>query len=244
MRSPAEPSPPSVAPSSTGHARSSRCARSDRSTAGSRSPPRGRPRSSTPSCWRHPWRSPLRLLAPRCCPRWRRRCADVDYASAVMVTLAVPKAQIDHPLDASGFLVAPAGGPACSPPARGRRSSGPTSTGLTSPILRASAGRHGDTRAARARPDDDLVDGACSPTWPRPWACRARRPRSASPAGRARCPSSDPVTCDRVAELATGRDRRVTGPVVPPEPASRASASRPASARGERRRKPLSTSSL
>jgi oxygen-dependent protoporphyrinogen oxidase len=33
---------------------------------------------------------------------------DLQYASVAMVTLAVPRSAVDHPLDASGFLVAPA----------------------------------------------------------------------------------------------------------------------------------------
>ena len=38
-------------------------------------------------------------------PRAAKLCADIDYASVVLVTFAVAKTTIDHPLDASGFLV-------------------------------------------------------------------------------------------------------------------------------------------
>ena len=80
----------------------------------------------------------------------------LEYASAVMVTLAVATTALDLPLDASGFLVA----------ANDRL---PTLTAcswasakwahLADPdvaILRVSAGRHGDT-AALDLPDDELV---------------------------------------------------------------------------------------
>lgn len=72
---------------------------------------------------------------------------DLDYASVAMVTMAIDRRDLDHPLDASGFLVA-------------RTDPLPTLTAcswasskwahLDDPdvaILRVSAGRHGDTRA-------------------------------------------------------------------------------------------------
>ncbi|MGZ4709716.1 MAG: protoporphyrinogen oxidase [Acidimicrobiales bacterium] len=93
-----------------------------------------------------------RLLAPTL-PDVARDMATVEYASAVMVTLAVPKAQVDHPLDASGFLVPHREGlllTACSwASVKWAHLDRPDVA-----VLRASAGRHGDERAL------DLDDGA------------------------------------------------------------------------------------
>jgi len=83
--------------------------------------------------------------------------ADLDYASAAMVTLAVPRAGLGRPLDASGFLVA-AGDrlptvTACSwASAKWAHLDDPDVA-----VLRVSAGRHGDT-AALELPDDELVE--------------------------------------------------------------------------------------
>jgi protoporphyrinogen/coproporphyrinogen III oxidase len=79
----------------------------------------------------------------------------VDYASPVMITLAVPKAVIDHPLDASGFLVASPEGlvlTACS----WASSKWAHLDSADTAILRASAGRHHDLRAD-SMSDDALV---------------------------------------------------------------------------------------
>ncbi|MCB1249294.1 MAG: protoporphyrinogen oxidase [Acidimicrobiales bacterium] len=83
--------------------------------------------------------------------------ATVDYASAVLVTLAVPRTGIDHPLDGSGFLVAPDAGlllTACSW-ASSKWAHLDGDDDLV--ILRASAGRTTDGRALELD-DDDLVD--------------------------------------------------------------------------------------
>jgi oxygen-dependent protoporphyrinogen oxidase len=89
-------------------------------------------------------------------PEVARAMAEVDYASAVMVTLAVPKDHIDHPLDASGFLVPPREGlllTACTwASVKWAHLDHPDHA-----LLRASAGRHGDPRAL-ALDDDALVD--------------------------------------------------------------------------------------
>jgi oxygen-dependent protoporphyrinogen oxidase len=81
---------------------------------------------------------------------------EVEYASAIMVTMAVPKAVIDHPLDASGFLVASGEGlllTACSwASSKWAHLDSPDTA-----ILRASAGRHHDARALELT-DEDLVD--------------------------------------------------------------------------------------
>ena len=80
---------------------------------------------------------------------------EVEYASAIMVTLAVPKVAIDHPLDASGFLVASGEGlllTACS----WASSKWAHLDSSDTAILRASAGRHHDRRALEMT-DDDLV---------------------------------------------------------------------------------------
>jgi protoporphyrinogen/coproporphyrinogen III oxidase len=80
----------------------------------------------------------------------------VEYASVAMVTMAVPRAQFDHPLDASGFLVAQ-GEPldvltACSwASSKWAHLADPDLA-----LLRVSAGRHGDTRALELD-DTELV---------------------------------------------------------------------------------------
>jgi oxygen-dependent protoporphyrinogen oxidase len=81
---------------------------------------------------------------------------DLQYASVAMVTLAVRRTAVDHPLDASGFLVAAADRlpflTACS-------FASTKWAHLADPelaILRVSAGRFGD-RTALELSDDDLV---------------------------------------------------------------------------------------
>jgi oxygen-dependent protoporphyrinogen oxidase len=94
------------------------------------------------------------LLAPFC-RDVAEAMTEVDYASPVMVTLAVPKASIVHPLDASGFLVASPEGlvlTACS----WASSKWAHLDSVDTAILRASAGRHHDARAETAS-DDELV---------------------------------------------------------------------------------------
>jgi oxygen-dependent protoporphyrinogen oxidase len=81
---------------------------------------------------------------------------DLDYASVAMVTLAVRRAAVDHPLDASGFLVA---APDRLPFLTACSFASTKWAHLTDPelaILRVSAGRSGD-RAALELSDDDLV---------------------------------------------------------------------------------------
>ena len=80
---------------------------------------------------------------------------EVEYSSPTMVTLAVPKALIDHPLDASGFLVSASEGlvlTACS----WASSKWAHLDSDTTAILRASAGRHHDDRAEHMS-DSELV---------------------------------------------------------------------------------------
>ena len=79
----------------------------------------------------------------------------ITYASVVLVSLAVPRAAVAHPLDASGFLVADPEGlliTACSWSSTKWAHLGGTGT----VVLRASAGSAGDERIAHL-PDDDLI---------------------------------------------------------------------------------------
>jgi oxygen-dependent protoporphyrinogen oxidase len=97
-----------------------------------------------------------RLLAPLS-PGAAAGLAELEYASAAMVTLAVPRDQIDHPLDASGFLVGAADPlpvlTACSwASAKWAHLDDPDVA-----LLRASAGRHGNTSALELT-DPELVD--------------------------------------------------------------------------------------
>ena len=82
--------------------------------------------------------------------------SELEYASAAMVTLAVARAALDHPLDASGFLVGTADRlptlTACSwASAKWAHLADPDVA-----VLRASAGRHGDAGALDLS-DEDLV---------------------------------------------------------------------------------------
>ena len=83
--------------------------------------------------------------------------AALEYASAAMVTLAVPRSALDHPLDASGFLVGAADRlptlTACSWASAKWAHLADADVAL----LRVSAGRHGDT-AALELSDRDLVE--------------------------------------------------------------------------------------
>ena len=79
----------------------------------------------------------------------------ITYASVVLVSLAVPRAAVAHPLDASGFLVADPEGlliTVCSWSSTKWAHLGGTGT----VVLRASAGSAGDERIAHL-PDDDLI---------------------------------------------------------------------------------------
>lgn len=79
----------------------------------------------------------------------------IGYASVVVVTLAVPRAAIGHPLDASGFLVADPEGlllTACSWSSTKWAHLG----GGDTVVLRASAGSAGDERIAHLQ-DEELV---------------------------------------------------------------------------------------
>ena len=85
----------------------------------------------------------------------------VDYASVVLVALAVPSDGIDSPLDGSGFLVPPSSGrllTACSW-VTSKWAHLAVDEGVA--ILRASAGRAGDERSL-ALPDDQLVGALLS----------------------------------------------------------------------------------
>jgi protoporphyrinogen/coproporphyrinogen III oxidase len=96
-----------------------------------------------------------RLLEPLA-PDVATELGAVEYASVVMVTLAVPRAGIDRPLDGSGFLVAQPEGlllTACSwASSKWAHLDQPDTV-----ILRASAGRHHDRRALELD-DETLID--------------------------------------------------------------------------------------
>lgn len=89
-----------------------------------------------------------KLLAPHA-PGPARVLAEIEHASVALVTLAVPRDAIEHPLDGSGFLVPGRAGlllTACSwVSSKWEHLAGDGST----VILRASAGRDGDDRAMR-----------------------------------------------------------------------------------------------
>ncbi len=86
----------------------------------------------------------------------------------------------------------PPRGDCCSPPARGRRPSGRTSTGPTSPCC---ARRPGATETSGPSTSTTTRwSTRCSTTSAAPWGCAAARPLSASAAGRARSRSSVPAT--------------------------------------------------
>jgi oxygen-dependent protoporphyrinogen oxidase len=80
----------------------------------------------------------------------------LDYASVAMVTLAVPRAHVDHPLDASGFLVGANDRLPCLTACSWASAKWAHLADPDVAILRASAGRFGDT-AALELDDDDLV---------------------------------------------------------------------------------------
>jgi oxygen-dependent protoporphyrinogen oxidase len=81
---------------------------------------------------------------------------NLEYASVAMVTLAVPRAAIEHPLDASGFLVASTDPLPCLTACSWASTKWAHLADPELAILRASAGRFGDT-AALELGDDDLV---------------------------------------------------------------------------------------
>ena len=94
------------------------------------------------------------LLAPHAA-RAATLLAAIPYASVALVALAVPRAQVDRELDASGFLVPRVEGrlvTACS----WTSAKWPHLAGDGTAWLRASVGRDGD-EAALALPDDELV---------------------------------------------------------------------------------------
>ena len=95
------------------------------------------------------------LLAPWA-PEVAGAMAEVEYASATMITLAVPTAGMGRPLDASGFLVPESEGlllTACSwASSKWAHLSSPDGA-----ILRASTGRHHDRRSLELD-DDELVE--------------------------------------------------------------------------------------
>jgi oxygen-dependent protoporphyrinogen oxidase len=95
-------------------------------------------------------------LLHRLVPSAAEGLAELDYASAAMVTLSVPISALDRPLDASGFLVGAADRlptvTACSwASAKWAHLHDPDVA-----VLRASVGRHGDT-AALELPDEELL---------------------------------------------------------------------------------------
>lgn len=89
-------------------------------------------------------------------PEVATELGNLEYASVVMITLAVPRAAIDHPLDASGFLVGSADRLPCVTACSWASAKWAHLADPEVAILRASAGRFGDT-AALELADDDLV---------------------------------------------------------------------------------------
>ncbi len=137
--------------------------------------------------------------------------AAVDYASVVMVALAVPRAAIGRDLDGSGFLVAQPEGLVLTACSWASSKWAHLDDGDTA-ILRASAGRADDRRALELG-DDELVEalladlGTTMALDGRPSAIRVTRWLDALPQFR-------PGHLDRVAEwraqLATDRPGLVT----------------------------------
>ncbi len=137
--------------------------------------------------------------------------AAVDYASVVMVALAVPRAAIGRELDGSGFLVAQPEGLVLTACSWASSKWAHLDDGDTA-ILRASAGRADDRRALELD-DDELVEalladlGTTMALDGRPSAVRVTRWLDALPQFR-------PGHLDRVAEwraqLATDRPGLVT----------------------------------
>lgn len=95
------------------------------------------------------------LLAPLA-PDVAAGLATLEWASCSLVTLAVPHAQIDHPLDGSGFLVSEDDGLLMTACSFGSSKWAHWNDEHDTVILRASAGRFHDPRAA-ALDDDALV---------------------------------------------------------------------------------------
>jgi len=96
-----------------------------------------------------------RLLAPFA-PGAAREMSELEYASAVMVVLAIAREEIDHPLDASGFLVS-ASEPLVLTACSWASSKWAHLADDRVAILRASAGRHHDRRALEMG-DEELVE--------------------------------------------------------------------------------------
>ncbi len=113
--------------------------------------PRGRPGGAQHARARH--RPAPRPLGPT----WPRGWASSSTPRSPWSTLAVARSALDSSARRQR-LPGCATAIACplSPPARGRRPSGPTSTTPTWPCCGVSAGRHGDTRALDLD-DDELV---------------------------------------------------------------------------------------
>ena len=184
-----------------------------------------------------PWCSPRRRRPrPRCSRPSPPRPPACWPASTTrrsrIVTLAVAARPSPPTRSTAAASSSPAARAGCSPPARGRRASGPTWPGRTAPVLlRASAGRHGDDAGAR-RSTTALVAAGCSPTSSDTMGAPGGARRGAGqpvaplvPAVRARPP--------RPRRRRRARPRATRRPASPsPAPPSAASASPPASARG------------
>lgn len=84
----------------------------------------------------------------------------VRYSSVVLVTLAVAREGIDHPMDGSGFLVPRSSGMLLTACSWASSKWGHLAGDGSVVLLRASAGRDGDERALTL-PDDDLLDRLC-----------------------------------------------------------------------------------
>jgi len=100
-----------------------------------------------------------RLLAPAA-PAAARALGEIEYSSVALASMAVDEDEVDRPLDASGYLV---------PRVEGRLITACSWASTKWPhlhrpgraLLRVSAGRLGDERAA-ALDDDELVDAMCA----------------------------------------------------------------------------------
>ncbi|MFP3900064.1 MAG: protoporphyrinogen oxidase [Acidimicrobiia bacterium] len=88
-------------------------------------------------------------------PEASQLLAGLDHASVVLVSLALPRAAIDHPLDGSGFLVPRTAGRVVTACSWVNSKWGHLDIDPDLAVLRVSAGHDGDERAARA--DDDQL---------------------------------------------------------------------------------------
>ncbi|HEX6238716.1 MAG TPA: protoporphyrinogen oxidase [Acidimicrobiales bacterium] len=88
-------------------------------------------------------------------PEASRLLGGIDHASVVLVSLALPRGAIDHPLDGSGFLVPRTAGRVATACSWVNSKWGHLDIDPDVAVLRVSAGHHGDDRAVLA--DDDQL---------------------------------------------------------------------------------------